>query len=488
MSNIASMQESMNAHTKQFLIGNKPNKIGEDWAIVPIGDDLYLSHSPALAVATGKDVNGNVWHLLGLAVQTDGEKRNPLTEIENASTAQVKGLYKSWAGRWVLVGNTEIHMDCSGMLGCFYTTINEERWVSSSLALLQEIGGLSPRRETLKHKSGIEWYPLPMSRFEGVYKLLPSQVLNLKTFHTEARALPKPVAPLSYGEILEKLTEKLKRAVVNVSDLGKPIFIPLTAGYDSRLILAATRYAGIKAESYTTGHYYISDADVTLPFKLAEASGYRHNYIEKATFSKEKEALYDYHTAGNTNDIDRTKFSHGQWEPFGKGDLIFRGGLFEIGRCFYWNQMGADLSIKSIMKAFGFEYNPHSFNETALLEWVNWVKKTPTEGLDWRDRFYLEQRVAGWLSSIEQSLDLTGTERFYIVNCHDIISLLLSIPVEKRKTSQHHVDLIEKMFPALLQYPFNPSGPAFKKLQRIISIITRMPLPELYRKLKAKFF
>jgi hypothetical protein len=439
-------------------------------------------------VTTGIDVNGGIWHLLGLAVQTDATKADPLTEIGKASTVDVTKLYTSWAGRWVLVGNTEVHMDCSGMLGCFYTTINEERWISSSLAILQEIGRLSPRRETLKHKDGLEWYPLPLSRFEGVYKLLPSQVLNLKTFHTEARALPKPIAGLSYDAILEKLTEKLKCAIVNVSGSGGPIFIPLTAGYDSRVILAAAQYAGIKAESYTTGHYYISHADVTLPFKLAATVGYRHNYIKKAAFSKEKEALYDYHTAGNTNDIDRTKFSHGQWEPFGKGDLIFRGGLFEIGRCFYWDKMGADLTIKSIMKAVGYDSNPGSFNETALLEWVNWVKQTPTEGLDWRDRFYLEQRVAGWLSSIEQSLDLTGTERFYIINSHNIISLLLSIPVEKRKTSQHHIDLIEKMFPDLLKYPFNLTGPPLKKLQQIISKASRMSLPELYRKVKAKFF
>lgn len=476
----------MKAHIRQFIISDTPKKMAEDWKTVRLGDALFLSHCPDLTSATAKDLDGETWHLLGLAVQTDKEKGDPLTELSQSSTSGVRDVYKSWTGRWLLIRATEVHMDCYGLIGCFYTTTNEARWVSSSLAILQEIGGFTPRPEMLVHRTGLEWYPLPTSRFEGVSKLLPTQILNLKTFRIEARALPQPIAGLSYEAIVEKLADKLKFALLNASHFGKRIFIPLTAGYDSRLLLATVHSAGLKAETYTSGHHYISHGDATLPPKLSKAAGYRHHYIKKEAFSKDKETLFDYHTARNCADIDRAKFSHGQWNPFGKGDLIIRGGGFEVGRCIFWKRMTADFTIPVILKGLYLPYDPESFAAKAFSDWMAWVHKTPAEGVDWRDRFYMEQRVAGWLSAVEQSLDLTETERFYLVNCHDIVSLLLSIPEEKRKITAHHIDLIREMCPALLKYPFNPPDSDFKKWQKKMIRISKKPLPELYKKLKQK--
>jgi hypothetical protein len=492
----------MSIHTRQFLIGHQSKKIKVDWETVRIGENLFLSHCPDISVKKIKDLNGIDWHLLGIAIQTNKEKKDPLAEIANSLTGDVTELYKSWAGRWVLIGNNTIHTDCAGMMGCFYTKINNEIWISGSLAILREIGGLLPRPENLKHRSILEWYTLPMTRFEGVHKLLPSQFLDIKTFRPIPRPLPQPIKGLLYNEILEKIIEKFKSALLNVSDLNKRMFLPLTGGRDSRLLLAAIHHAGIKVDTYTAGRPHLSNADLKFPVKLARASGYRHLFIKmkESGFSKEKEELYDYHTAGNIDDIDRKRFSHGQWDVFRKGDIIFRGGAFEIGRCIYWNYMNPDFNIENIINGTdvrktlirhegnGLGYHSSSFHATALAEWMAWVKQTPTEGLDWRDRYYLEQRVAGWLSSTEQSLDLTGTERFYVVNCHDIMSLLLSIPVEKRISAEYVVDLIDKMFPDLLQLPFNPPDPALKQLQKKVIKISKMPFTEFYKKLKERLY
>ena len=477
----------MRAHNKQFLIGNQQIQIQHDWKTKVIGENLYLSHCSSLIVQSVKDLSGVEWHILGIAVQSDNTRESPLTEIARSHTNGIKKLYSSWAGRWVLVGNHQVHTDCSSLLGCFYTKITGDHWVSSSLAIIEEICGLSPRPEILKHKVGIEWYPLPLTRFEGVFKILPSQFLNLTTFIPEPRPLPHEIKGKNYNEILTQIAEKLKHSLVNVSGIGKRILVPLTSGYDSRLVLAATHYAGLKAETYTTGHDYISYADIKTPFKLSKAAGYRHMFIKPSAFSKHKEEMYDYHSGKNIYDIDRTKYAHGQWELFGKGDVVLRGGLFELARCFYWKKMGSELNIENIIEARRLTYDPDSFNAKALSEWLKWVKQTPTEGLDWRDRYYLEQRVAGWLSSLEQSLDLTDTERFYIINCHDIISLFLSIPEEKRKTSQHHIDLIDIMFHQLLRYPFNPPDPTFRMIQKKFTRLSKMPLNVLFRKLQAKF-
>src|SRR5678815_4190960 len=117
----------MSIHRKQFLIGCQPRKIKANWETVNIGGNLYLSHCPNLSVERIRDLNDVDWYLLGLAIQTNKEKNDPLTEIGNSFTDNVKELYKSWNGRWILVGNNEIHIDCCGLIGCFYTKINDER-------------------------------------------------------------------------------------------------------------------------------------------------------------------------------------------------------------------------------------------------------------------------------------------------------------------------------------------------------------------------
>lgn len=478
----------MNAHNRQFLIGNKPKKISDDWNTINIEKNFYLSHSSNITVGNSRDLNGKDWYLLGLAIQSEKERPDPLSEISSSTTENVKELYKSWVGRWVLVGNNEVHLDCSAILGCFYAKINDENWISSSLALLQEIGGLIPRPEELKWKSFFEWYPLPLTRFKGVYKLLPSQILNIETLQTKLRPLPHPIEGLSYQEILEKIAEKFKNTLLTVAKLNKRILLPLTAGYDSRLILGAVYYAGIKLETYSQEHPFISKSDVEFPFALAKMGGYHHTYVkmDESQFSQEKIDLYDYHTGRNVDDVDRVKFARGQWDSFGTGDLLLRGGIFEIGRCLYYSEMDADINVDTIIKKFGIVGKTDSFYYQAWSEWVDLVKQSPTEGLDWRDRFYLEQRVAGWMSSIEQSLDLTDSERFYLINSYDIISLFLSIPVEKRRTYAHHVDLIRIMFPASLKYPFNPPDSILKSIRNKVVKISKMPLSQIYKKLRKK--
>jgi hypothetical protein len=472
-------------HKRQFIIGNNLKPIKEDWEFLKVGEDLYLSHCPTLPIGKRKDLNDVEWLLLGIAIQTDKEKDDPLTQIGGSLTNDINELYKSWTGRWILIGNNEIHLDCCGLLGCFYMKTHENRWISSSLAVLQEIGCLSPRPESIKHASGIEWYPLPTSRFEGVYKLLPSQILNLTTFRPEKRALPKPIQGLSYDQILDQITEKLRCALLHVSNSGLRIIVALTAGYDSRLVLAACCYAGIKVKTFIRVHETTSYSDIILSKKLSKASGISHRYIKSSRFSKENEDVFNRHTAGNTDHIVRKAFSNRQYDLFTKEDIILAGTIFDVAKKNgYRKNMDSNLSIETIFKALGLEYNSQSYNFNALTEWVEWVKQTPTDELDWRDRFYLEQRIAGWASSIQQALDLIDAERLLIANSYDLVSLFLSIPEEKRKNCEYHVDLIRKMFPTLLRYPFNPRAPIWLRLQKKVVRIAKMPFSAIYKKLR----
>jgi hypothetical protein len=142
--------------------------------------------------------------------------------------------------------------------------------------------------------------------------------------------------------------------------------------------------------------------------------------------------------------------------------LILRGGVFEIGRCYFYRKFPEPVTndlFELIAERFSFsEFHASSFAHLAgIAEWVEWIARTAPTALDWRDRLYLEQRIAGWLSSTEHGLDLTSYERAYVANSHVYIATVLTLPESIRRSSQHHVDLIHRMAPELLRFPFNPS-------------------------------
>jgi len=474
---------SLRIHRRQFVIGPRPIDSLPGWLAVQLPGCGYLSHCPELRVASRTDAGGNIWYLLGIAVQTMVGRPDPIDEIGTFIPETIQDMYHSWAGRWMLVGNGEVHMDCSGLLGCFYRTrevrgTGEELWLSSSPAIVADLLGVDTQLSyRIEHGYGFDWYLPPRSGIESISRLLPSQVLHLSNGKVSPRRLLAPLSrTLNYEEVLDELQTYFTTAIQNVSRISDRLRLPLTGGYDSRTLLAVALHAGVPVSTFTHGHTNLAFADLTLPPKIAETVGLDHVLYEGGEYSQELADMYDRHTAGHSVDRDRFYFAHNYFEWCRKGDMILRGNCFEIGRGFRERypveQYGPELpDAEAIINEFrvrGFKYagrDPAGFFPPplcqAMEDWVTWSESIPPEDMDWRDRFFLDQRLAGWLSSIEQSLDLIDADRFYAANSHRFCALVLQIPEQKRllRLPTHQIDLIRRMAPELLQFPFNPPRP-----------------------------
>lgn len=477
----------MRIHRRQFVIAPKPVAVVPNWVTVEIPHVGFLYHCPELRVASTTDAQGNMWYLLGFAVQTDPDKPNPIDQIATATPDTIHDTYQSWAGRWVLIGDGKLYMDAAGLLGCFYSLKQtaggtQELWISSSAALLVDLLNIdaTPVR-SIAHAVGIDWYTPPQSRFKSIRRLLPSQILDLTSGALLARRLmPQPSENLSYEAVLDRAQTILVNALRQAARLSDTLWLPLTAGYDSRLLLATACYAGVPVKTYTHGNKYMHDADFTIPPKLAAAAGVEYALHAGGPFSKDRAAAYDRHTAGHCVDRDRYFISHGYFNWCRKGDRILHGGCFELGRCYFWDRFPGPGVVSTlpdaqhIVAGFRDMFNPSLVQGAnpallqAIEEWTNWASCTPNEELDWRDRCYWEQRLAGWLSSVLQSLDLIDAECFNAANSHVYFAHVLKVPEAKRYTSQHQVDLIKRMAPELLAFPFNPPDARYKRMLRKI--------------------
>lgn len=480
---------SMRLHRRQFILGPDPFVPHDGWLTAPVAGVGYLSHSPDLLVQTVVDAESCEWYLLGFALEANERKPDPIVQISHARTSDVAHLYRSWAGRWLLIGNGTIHMDATGLAGCFYHQPGGRNddciWVSSSAALLGELLriDMTPER-TLIHGGGFDWFPPPRSRFPSIRRLIPSQILVLGDGSLMPRLLI-PEKPLvdSDDDLLDAIQEYLISAMQRLARTTDSLWLALTSGYDSRLLLATAVASGVPVRTFTNQHSKLTRSDVLLPPLLAKAAGLEHHKPYGTPFSRDLEELYDQHTAGHAVGPDRMYLSHRYYNWTEPGDVILRGGVVPAGAGRYVSKFpskggavppDANVIVSGMMPGNG---RAHPALVCAIEEWVDWVRQAPEEGLDWRERLYIEQRIGGWLSSIEQSLDLINGQTFHLPNSHQYLSYVTQISAIRRIGKRHQAELIRRMAPELSRFPFNPPAPWPTRIVRRAKRALKQALP-----------
>jgi hypothetical protein len=211
----------------------------------------------------------------------------------------------------------------------------------------------------------------------------------------------------------------------------------------------------------------MSAADRFLPPELARSSGFEHVFVRPSQTETIRRDLILAHCAGHVSDGDAEPFLLGVRDCL---DGISLGGHgFAISSGFLDRRLlpGAfdnpDACAQRLARIFGEPAN--SSGTAGMREWLDWAQRHPEERLNWRDRFFIEQRQAGWLSSKEQLYDMGDLERFHILNASRTSALLLGIPEPQRHGSLIQKELIGRIAPDLLQYPFNPPDRYFGVLK-----------------------
>jgi hypothetical protein len=453
-------------HRRQFLVGPRAVAVHDDWAERTLAPGVVLSACPTLPVE-----QASARTLLGIAVETDSGRPDPHAALDAAAPPSTD----TWAGRWILAADGRLQLDAAGTLALFSREVDGEVWLSSSPALLRELEPELPLPAVeLEHERGMDWYPPPGSGIDGIARVLPSQTIGFDG-SLRARPLLPAVAEASYDERLASLADRLRTALAGLAARGGPLALPLSAGRDSRLLLAAATAADVAVEPYTLVYPGMSRADRDLPPKLCAAAGLGHRLVPPGARDPERLRVFDQHTARHTVDIDREFFALHQLDPVAGAAVDLGGGVFEAGRCYYHGGLPAELPATPGETAALVQAVLPTRRAEALAAWTEWIHETPSPGLDWRDRLYLEQRVTGWLSAVSLGLDLAGVERVHLASCGAYLAETLALPPDVRRLGYHHDHLVERLAPALARFPFNPPG----SLRERIAGRTRHELAEL---------
>jgi hypothetical protein len=477
---------------RQFVISPDPVPVISTWRQNKIDNSLCLQTHPDLPV-TQIQKNGNEITLIGYLIDPDNPDYGDL-DILNNLLINVKDPHDilkqtdRLSGRWILIaGNgqkTILFTDPCGLRQVYYTDPGvNQTWCASQPGLISAPLGLTVDSEATSlfinsryFKNDIEhWWPGDSSPFKDIKHLQPNHYLDLKN-RTCKRFWP--AGNLNTLNIEQATTEgaNLIKDLMKAVAKRYQLVITLTAGWDSRLMLAATRE--IRKDQYYSTFIYRdlneNSPDIFIPSRLLHRLRLKHHLIDGLNPVPEIQDIYNQ-SIFMAHDDWRAMHT-GLYRNYPGNRIVAKGACSEIARCFYHKGPEPEELNGSILAGLaGMEGNEYAIKYFS--SWLDDVQACKQYGYNVLDYFYWENRAGNWLPTSLLAGDIVH-EFFAPYNCRALITTLLAADIQFRKPPQFslYTGMIKYLWSDCLSEPINPVAPvSIDKRPRILKLLRRYP-------------
>jgi hypothetical protein len=372
------------------------------------------------------------------------------------SDAALEALMYSFGGRYAAVTldhHPRFYLDPFGSLSAVYCA--HQRIVASTHNLIP-YDEQSRDRFELGLAIGIPYtegmYPLDMTPRHGIERVLPNHYLDLRDWRTIRHWPKRPLDALPAGEAVVEIASLVKRhteAVVSAI----PAYLKLTAGWDSRMLLACARDWAPRLEFFTAE---IGDegsaTDCDTARRIAKHFRLKHQVLRREQARDEHLEEWMFRIGYSTSEL-RGWRAVTMYKRLPGGHAVLAGNGGEVARAYYWAE--ADTEDGSITPARLLAHCECPLDEEPLERARAWLDGIPTENaLEILDLFMIEQDMGGWASVIQYAECDPGFAIFPL--CHRrIVERMLGLPVAYRRAGQLPADIIAREWPALLEWPVN---------------------------------
>lgn len=458
---------------RQFLLTIAPITPLPDWKCFQI-DEYSLYNHLDLEVNIESDPKKSVVLIGNIYDSAEPQKGNAeiLKDIM-ASAHSMESLVsyvKRYAGRYALLYKATkeavILPDALGLREIYYCTKNNQIVCGSQPNLVAKFANpevkLTSDPDLLEfyrsHSKDSKWDPECMwvggeTCYEGVKHLLPNHCLDINRREVRRFWPNEPIKRLELDEAVFKSCTFLQgnmRAMAH----RHSVMMAVTAGYDSRTLLAASRDIQDRIYYFVNnngqGH---SHPDISIPKDIFKRIGisfhvhdvpkvvdddFRQIFLSNAFFATERilPAIYNVYFKNHCNKVNIL-------------------GIGEIGRTRFGKE---PRNLNSYRMAHKLNYFEDLYAikkcEQILAEMLPVYKKF---GINLLTGFYWEQMLGNWGATGNSESDI-AIEEVNPCNSHQLYEVFLGVDNKytKYKNNILFEKMIQRMWPELLEWPINP--------------------------------
>lgn len=409
----------------------------------------------------GKDIGWLIGFPMDLVAQkvVDGPLRvsHVLTEDRDGFAQAV---LSDLGGRFlwcaVLNGQQRIYLDSSALVPCVYDP--DLRMAGSTAHALLDDAGYEARFDQARYEhfdvARAGWFPAGLTAHRGVERLLPNHYLDLQDWQAKRHWPVEFDVPDTPQAIVAKLIEQVQAQFKALIAGDKTVVLTLTAGRDTRILLACARPFLDQIRFATVVGEDQHAVDTVMARKIA--AEYDLDFIELPRTRATQEAHDIYIRRGAHCVGDANAWYFPSVAPIAQDHVLVGGAGGEIGRAFYWrgsDRPETELTVSGLTGRMGFAQHPEL---TMRLE--HWLNSLGTSDmLRQLDLAYVEQRMGPWGAA--QFCNDPTIVRIPLFVTRRITELLLSLPPEWKRNETLADEVMRQAWPELARYKFNTLGP-----------------------------
>jgi len=436
----------------------------------------YVHHHPDLLVTQGS-TNETVVTLIGFAIDPNNllatDQRIVARLAESATELEsVLGVAAQMGGRWALLvehDNFDILLhDACGLRQVFYSDdTHRVAFCASQATTAAKVHDIVEDPEAaegfLRTRFALTnpefWWPGDSTQFRGVRCLLPNHYLDLRTRQAHRYGLGKKTGRKSLGYAAKHGAEILAALMRGAAARYPLLALPITAGWDSRALLAACRHIGAAPYCYTLrwGALGVTHQDIAIPARLLGSLQWDHHIIDcSALAGSDFITLYKSNT--DPAHDEACSLAYGLSRGYPEGYISLSGHCSEVARCFYHSSpFTGPIVPETLAKITQMDATP--FVLSHFRRWLEGALATAEQsGISLLDLFYWEQRVGRWAANGQAQWDLVH-ERFTAFNSRPLLLTLLSAQERHRRPAYAlYRRMIQRLAPEVLREPINPDA------------------------------
>ena len=366
----------------------------------------------------------------------------------------------------------DVWTDPLGAYPVFEAVAGETTWLSNSAALLRDLAGTGePDHLALAGLLGGGWSLTGDPVWRGVRRLPRGARRRLAASAGPGGEAALPDAAIAAlpgaGLDVAAAAATLVASVRALADWpGRPSVVPVTAGRDSRLVLAAALAGGLSFEAATGGAP--DSPDVLTGRRLCELVGVPHRLLPADPHGDvwsdpERAAELVRLTAGGTASLaDAAGFPMGPWP--GPLALWHSGQGGEVARQYYGVAASADVAALAefLYRAFTgrrpgrLEPLSEMGRDLVLGHLREWVARQLAAGArpaDVPDLFYLHKRMGTWAGATHGCVEFVRDTTSPLWSAR-LLPHQLGLAAGERAREHFHLRVLRELAPELVDVPF----------------------------------